>query len=122
MNTDMVVCLAITVVAITWNYSTCARALWTAVLVDDCPWVCSFGTKRFALKILLGFGAVCFILASLKLWSIQDVFISRWSDMGQEYHWRAFAYLGENIGVAWLGWTTTTYIKLISRCDGNGGK
>ena len=119
---DMIVCLIITLVAVAWNYATCARAFWTAVEIEDCPWICALGPKKIALKILLGFGAICFILASLKLWSVQDVFIHRWDDMGREYHWRAYAYLAENMGVAWLGWQVTTYVKQISRCNGQNSR
>lgn len=113
-ETDMVVCLVLTVIVVAMNSATAVRALYWAFKVNDCLWVEKRSEYNCSLRILLGFFIICSILACLKAWSIQDVFIFMWSDMPHSYHIRSYLYLGENYGVAVLGWKVTSYIISVS--------
>jgi len=123
LQADMAVCLVFTIAVVIMNFATAIRALYWSFKINDCSWIAYRYSYNCSLRILLGFFIICSILGFLKLWSIQDVFIFLWSDMPHTYHIRSYLYLGENYGVAVLGWKVTTFIISISssrRTDNHG--
>ena len=115
---EQIIAIALTLGAAGVNIAASVRAFYYALFIDArCKWLCKLGQKTLGLKLLIGVGVVCMILALMKLWSIGDIFLRMWDDMHPSYHFRSFAYLAENYGVGIIGWMTTTLIYKISQCD-----
>jgi len=109
--------IGLTVGVVLLNVFVAVRALSLAMAMESgCRWVCRTIGGECVIKVLLGIATISFILAILKAWSIADVFLNYWSQMPQTYHIRAFAYLGENYGVAMLGYAVISVFQSMTRC------
>ncbi len=107
----------LTVGAVVLNVVVAIRALALAqALESGCIWVCRTVGNHCVIRTLQGIATICFMLAVLKGWSIADTFTNYWYEMSETYHVRAFAYLGENYGVAMLGYAVTSVFKSMTQC------
>ena len=119
IDLDQLVVTILTITVVVANLAMAFRAFKTAISIDThCRWMCVSNQKSAGLGILIGIGVIGVILSALKTWSIMDIFIHLWDHMPPQYHFRAFAYLTENFGVAIIGWKITTFIRMISGCQG----
>jgi len=114
---EQITALVLTIGVIVVNLLASWRAFRIGIYCDtDCKWTCQTSDKPTAIKLVMGFGIICLILALLKLWSIHDVFLHNWANMSTEYHWRSYLYLTENYGVAILCWHVGSLVKRIGSC------
>ncbi len=114
---EYIAVMSLTVGVVILNCVVAVRAIALAMdLEAGKRWVCQTIGEHCVVRVLMGVATICIMLAILKGWSIADIFIDYWDDMPQTYQIRAFAYLGENYGVAMLGYAVITVFKSMTRC------
>ncbi len=117
MTVEYIAVMALTIGVVILNCIVAVRAIALAMdLETGRRWVCQTIGEHCVVRVLMGIATICLILALLKGWSIADIFIDYWDDMSHTYQIRAFAYLGENFGVAMLGYAVVSVFKSMTRC------
>jgi hypothetical protein len=117
MNLEHYAVLALTIGVVILNSVVAVRAMMLAMDIESGhKWVCKTIRKHCVIRMLQGITTLCLILAILKGWSVLDVFVNYWDQMPHTYHIRSFAYLGENYGVAIVGYAMITVINEMTRC------
>ncbi len=118
MTDSLLVITIITAGAVIVNIFVAIRALAMAMALESgCNWVCKTIGHDCVMRVLFGVATLCFILASLKFWTIFDMYMDYWVSLSPIFKWRMLAFLTENYGVAILGYFVIDLIKGMTRCS-----
>jgi hypothetical protein len=109
--------VTLTSIVVFMNIFTAVKAIQLALKFESgCVWVCQTIGYKTVMHILYGVFYVCTILVVLKGWTLFDEHFSVWKDMGDVFHIRTFAWIGENAGVAMLGYAVVRLLHKMSHC------
>lgn len=118
MIDNLLIITIITIGAVVFNVYVAIRALALSMALESgCHWVCRTIGHDCVMRVLFGIATLCFILATLKTWTIFDMYADWWIRQSPMFRMRMLAFLAENYGVAVLGYSVISMIKGMTRCS-----
>ncbi len=118
MIDSLLIITIITLGAVIFNIYVAIRALALSMALESgCEWVCKTIGHDCVMRVLFGIAVLCFMLATLKAWTIFDMYMDYWIQLSPMFKMRMLAFLAENYGVAILGYAVISMIQGMTRCS-----